>query len=167
MIKLSIIVFMTSLMGGYSGLVISDVIGEDVGKLEVSNAWARASPPASKMAAVYLTLSNSSLNRLKLLRVDTDRSKSAHMHKTQEIDGVSRMKKLERLSLDSGETKIFAPGGMHIMLGGVMKPLIEGDSFDLEITYTGDSPGIKEDDIQMRTVKIAVQVVSISQVNAP
>lgn len=50
------------------------------------------------------------------------------MHETETADGVSRMRPLERLTVASGQTVTFAPGGKHLMVYG-LDPAVDQTTF--------------------------------------
>ncbi|MDH5737791.1 MAG: copper chaperone PCu(A)C [Gammaproteobacteria bacterium] len=123
--------------------------------IKADNAWARATPPGSKMAAVYVRLVNPWQRTVSLLGFQTERAASAHLHETRLAEGMSRMQSVGRQVLQGGESLVLAPGGMHIMLMGLESSLIEGQVFSLQIrTDLGD-------------LQVPVHVKSMTHVPAP
>jgi periplasmic copper chaperone A len=103
------------------------------GELSVSGAWARTTPPGIPMGAAYLAIHN-----------DTTKSD----HRTEVVEGIARMREVSVLHLAPGERAEFAPGGMHVMLMGLEKPLVEGQTFELELLFEVAGP---------RKVKVVVR----------
>ncbi|MDH5737346.1 MAG: copper chaperone PCu(A)C [Gammaproteobacteria bacterium] len=128
---------------------------QNSGSLRVEDAWARASAPESESAAVYLSLVNDTNEPQIIRKFSTDIATAIHLHETRVIDGVSRMQMLEELVLEAGESIKLAPGGMHIMLMGLQKPLKQGEVFRLQI----------ETEREIR--EVTVTVVSINQISGP
>jgi copper(I)-binding protein len=108
--------------------------------ISISHAWARATPPDSSVAAVYLEMTARRADRL--LSVSTAAAASAEVHITQEQAGMSSMHHLEGLELPQGATQRFAPGGTHLMLMGLQQPLRDGEKFavTLHFEHAGDVP---------------------------
>ena len=62
------------------------------------------------------------------------------MHRTEVLDGIARMREVAVLHVDAGQTLEFKPGGMHVMLIGLKKPLVEGTSYELELLFEVAGP---------------------------
>ena len=50
-------------------------------------------------------------------------------------DGVMKMKPLDYVMIPSGGTVTMKPGGHHVMLTGLRRPLVEGESFPLTLVF--------------------------------
>ena len=55
------------------------------------------------------------------------------IHETSASDGVSTMKRLERVVVAPGGNVDLKPGAAHIMLIGLSKPLVEGAAIALTL----------------------------------
>jgi hypothetical protein len=66
-------------------------------------------------------------------------------------DGVMKMRPLKDLTVAPGETLQLAPGGSHVMLMGLAKPLEEGSSFPLTLDFG-----------EAGTVELWVEVLSVA-----
>ncbi len=122
----------------WSALVLS-------AEVEVNQAWVRLMPPGSHMTAAYLAIENHSDNALTLQSVSSIAAKDCSIHQTVNEDGVSRMHQLEGIKLPSNETVVMQPGGIHIMLMGISRPLIKGDKFPMKLKFSDGT----EQDIQL------------------
>lgn len=108
------------------------------GKVAVQNAWARATFALAKTGAVYLSIDNQSKNDLKLLSVsvDTAVASEAQLHETLMQEEMMMMREAEDgFEIPSGESLEFLPGGKHIMLMGLEKPLETGEQFILSLIF--------------------------------
>ena len=101
------------------------------GELTVTGAWARSTPPGAGMGAIYLTIDNDSTKSDRLLKLRTSVASATQVHRTEELDGVVRMREVAVLHVAAGERIEFKPGGHHVMLMGLQKPLVEGQVFEL------------------------------------
>ena len=110
------------------------------GELTVTSAWARATPPGAGMGAIYLRIENGSTKSDRLLKLKTPVAASAGVHRTEIIEGIARMREVAVLHVAPGEKVEFAPGGLHVMLMGLKKPLVAGKTFELELVFEVAGP---------------------------
>lgn len=99
--------------------------------VQVQDAWTRATQ-AGRPAAVYLAVIG---GPDRLLGVATDVAGRAELYETVLEDGVARMRPVAGVLVSPGVRTRMAPGGMHIMLLDLKKPLKEGDSLALTLTF--------------------------------
>lgn len=114
-----------------------------VDSLTVSRAWTRPTPATSNIAAVYFTI-ESPVND-ELISVSTPIAEEAMVHSTSGDDGSSGASHHDSggqitmhgstLNVSPGKAATLSPGGMHIMLDGLRKPLREGDVFELQLKF--------------------------------
>jgi copper(I)-binding protein len=106
-----------------------------LGRLTISQPWARATPPGAKAGAAYLIIKNESGQDDRLTAVVTPAAKKAELH-THVMDGnVMKMRPVKDVDVKAGGTTQFAPGGFHVMLLGLNEPLKEGKRFPLTLTF--------------------------------
>jgi periplasmic copper chaperone A len=114
-------------------LVIAGPALAQTGELEVSNAWARATPAKAESGVAYLTIQSPTPDRL--VSVSSPMAKKAELH-TMEMSGmVMKMRPLASLDIPAGQPVTLKPGGDHVMLTGLNSPLREGQSFPLTLTF--------------------------------
>ena len=114
-------------------LLIAGAAAAESGGLEVSDAWARATPGNAETGAAYLTLKAANADRLTAL--STPVADTAELHQMTMDDGVMRMRPLAGLDLPAGATLVLKPGGVHIMLAGLRQRLQAGQSFPLTLLF--------------------------------
>lgn len=131
--------------------------GADSAGISIENPWARATPPGSKSAAIYLTIKNTSEIGVTVAGIATEVAHMAHIHQTRAQDGMMRMDSITTFSLKPGESRMFEPGGLHIMLMGLNQALVEGMTFNIEISFDQD----------ISPITVPVRVGSIAQVSSP
>jgi len=114
-------------------LAIASAASAQTAQLEVSNAWARATPAKAENGVAYLTIRSPTPDRL--LSVSSPVAKKAELH-TMEMTGmVMKMRPLAGLDVPAGQPVTLKPSGDHIMLMGLNGPLREGQSFPLTLTF--------------------------------
>lgn len=107
--------------------------------IQVADAWARATPPNGQSAAVYLTVTDRGAAD-RITGVSTPVAGMAMMHESSVQGGVSKMRPLADLPLPSQSQVVFRPGGLHIMLEQLARPLKAGDEFPLTLTFAAAPP---------------------------
>lgn len=105
---------------------------------DVTDAFARAAP-AGGVSAAYMTLANGTAAADTLVAAQTDAAGRVEIHQTGDVgDGLSGMTPVEGgLPVPAGETVTLAPGGYHVMLLDLQRDLVEGDSLDVTLEFTG------------------------------
>jgi copper(I)-binding protein len=116
-----------------ASLVVASAALAQTTQLEVSNAWARATPGKAENGAAYLTIQSPTADRL--LSLSSPVAKKAELH-TMSMEGmVMKMRPLADLDIPAGQPVTLKPGGQHVMLLGLDAPLREGQSFPLTLTF--------------------------------
>jgi copper(I)-binding protein len=110
------------------------------GELSVTGAWSRSTPPGAKVGVVYFTLKNDTKKSDRLLKLSTPVAAGVEVHRTEVLDGIARMREVAVLHVDAGQTLEFGPGGLHVMLTGVRRPLAAGTTFELEMLFEVAGP---------------------------
>lgn len=72
--------------------------------------------PGVSMGAAYLTLTNNSDQEISITRVASPELSSVEMHESILKDGVSRMARLQRVTIAPRQSVVFEPGAKHLML---------------------------------------------------
>jgi copper(I)-binding protein len=103
-------------------------------EIEVTKAWARATPPGASVGAVYLTIANRGGTADRLVSVASPAAQSAMLHQTTEDGGVSTMREAEG-SISPQSTLDMRPGGAHIMLMGLTGPLKAGETVEVTLQF--------------------------------
>jgi periplasmic copper chaperone A len=120
------------LVAGAQGVLADET---RVGDLVVKQAWARATIGLGKTGAMYLTVTNRGDKADRLIAVTTPIARRAGLH-THIVDGdVIKMRPVEAVEIAAGQSATFKPGGDHIMMMGLKRPLKKGGSFPLTLTF--------------------------------
>ena len=108
--------------------------------LLIENAWTRANADVGGSAEVYFTLRNTSNRVIDLIGVRTDLASIETLHKMfVGSNGAPRMSAAPELRVAPGDAVILEPGGPHVMLIDLERPLVEGTTLSLLLTfYDGD-----------------------------
>ena len=102
-------------------------------RVAIMDAWARASAPGQTVGAAYMTFM--SADDSTFIRAETPVASSVEIHSMTMNDGVMKMRMLPELPLKAGIEEKLAPGGFHLMLFDLKKPLLVGEKLDLTLTF--------------------------------
>lgn len=97
-------------------------------------------PPGAKSGAVYLTLRNRGAADDRLIGATTPVASQAGLHAETMENGVMEMRPLASVDVAPGGTASLKPGGNHIMLLGLQRPLKQGDHIPLTLKFAHASP---------------------------
>lgn len=103
-------------------------------ELVVRDAWARATPPGTGVAAVYLTVEGGTKSDT-LRGATTDVATMTQIHSVTETDGVARMRETDGVQVPARGKVVLAPAGLHLMLMGLARPLVAGERFDVTLEF--------------------------------
>lgn len=104
--------------------------------LEITQAWSRATPASAPVGVGFLTLANKGGAVDRLLGGSSDVAARVEVHEMSMTDGVMKMREVAGgLEVKPGETRELKPGGYHLMLMGLKRPLKEGERFKVELNF--------------------------------
>ena len=99
----------------------------------VKDAWVRLPPPGADIAAAYLTLE--AKRPLTLSGAKSPAAEAVELHSMSMKNGVMEMRHLPALELEPGKPVTLEPGGLHLMLINLKKPLKVGDKVRLVLSF--------------------------------
>ena len=102
--------------------------------LGFDEAWIRPLPPGMKMTAGFGQLRNSGPVAIELTSFASPEFGDVSLHRTEIVDGMSRMREVTSLVISPGETVELAPGGYHLMLMLPAAPLVAGQTVAVDMT---------------------------------
>ncbi|MEP7161176.1 MAG: copper chaperone PCu(A)C [Dermatophilaceae bacterium] len=111
-----------------AGTSAASSLTSDAG-LEAGNAWARAVPDvaAMKMTGVFGNIKNTTDKDVRIVSATTDASTMTELHETVSVDGQKVMRKVDNgFTIAAGQTRDLEPGGDHIMVLQMTKPIPAG-----------------------------------------
>jgi copper(I)-binding protein len=127
--------------GAALAALLMAVAGSAAAEIKASDAWVRATPPGSKVAAAYLTLTNTGDEERRLLKIVSTVTDEVTLHRTSMTsEGVARMWPLAMLALAPGEILKLEPNGVHVMFNALKSPLVAGQKVPLTIKFDGGEP---------------------------
>jgi copper(I)-binding protein len=107
-----------------------------VGAVRVMHPWARAGAGHGKTGAAFMTIANTGGDNDKLVSASTSVANKAEVHQTKMEDGVMKMRMLMGgLTIPAGGKVELKPMGLHVMMMGLTKKLVEGETLTLTLTF--------------------------------
>jgi len=100
-------------------------------EVTVKDAWVRGTVPAQSVTGAFMTLTSST--DAKLVGVKTPIAMQAEIHESTMKDNVSQMHAVESVALPAGKAVQLKPGGYHMMLMGLAKPVSKGQKVPLTL----------------------------------
>ena len=102
--------------------------------VSVKDAWVRLPPPGAEIGVAYLTLEPK--QRMVLTSAKSTAAESVELHNMTMNKGVMQMRQLLQLPLEAGKPVKLEPGGLHLMLINLKKPLKIGDKVPLDLNFS-------------------------------
>lgn len=107
-------------------------------RAEARDAWVRPADSGA-MSAAYFVLHAGS-DSLELVSASSPVARAAEVHESMQHEGMMHMQPRPSLTVAAGDSLVFAPGGLHVMLIDLLRSLAEGDTVQLTLrTAGGDS----------------------------
>lgn len=119
----------------FRGAVAMGHAGPQHSGLGVTGAWARATPPGTTVGAAYFAVTNHDDTPDTLLGATTPAAARVELHRTEVRDGLSMMRPAGEMQIAPGQTLRVAPGGLHVMLNGLVQPLVAGTRVPLTLRF--------------------------------
>jgi copper(I)-binding protein len=115
--------------------------------ITVSGQWARTSPDATDMGAAYLTINSDTDDSLVSAMVDSSVAAMAEIHEMVPVESemstespmdssAMTMQEVDQIDIVAGTPLELKPGGYHVMLMKLVKPLLTGETFKVTLTFT-------------------------------
>lgn len=104
-------------------------------QVTVEQAWARATVAQQKVSGAFLRVKSAQDGRL--VEVHSSVAGSVQMHEMAMTGDIMKMREVDAVSLPAGQWVEFKPGGYHLMLMGLKKPIVAGDKIPLTLVVEG------------------------------
>jgi len=112
--------------------------------LKITDATVRLLPPSVPNTSAYFKIQNTTDQNMVLVSANTEIAQKAELHAHVMQNGMMSMKQQNEVVVPAGETISFQPGGLHVMIFGLKKPLQEGQIVSITLV-TKDQKNILVD----------------------
>ncbi len=121
-------------------------------QVTVDQAWARATVAQQKVGGAFLRVKSAQAARL--VEVRTPAAGRVEMHEMAMSGDTMRMRELSSIELPAGQWVELKPGGYHLMLMDLKRPLQAGESLPLTLVVEGK-------DKKRQTIEAKVEVQAL------
>jgi periplasmic copper chaperone A len=104
-------------------------------EVTVSDAWVRGTVAAQKATGAFMKLKSS--DNARLVGAASPAASIVEVHEMAMKDNVMTMRAVDAIELPAGKTVELKPGGYHVMLIDLVKPLVAGDKVPVQLTVVG------------------------------
>jgi copper(I)-binding protein len=122
-------------------------------QVTVTDAWVRGTVTGQMATGAFMQLKSPADTAL--VAAASPVAKIVEVHEMKMEGGMMKMNAVDRLALPAGKTVDLKPGGYHVMLMDLVKPLKDGDTVPLQLTFE-DKAGKKQ------TLEVKAQVKSLT-----
>ena len=119
----------------------------------VKAPWVRATVAQQNATGAFMSIS--SAKGARLVEVRSAAAKSVELHEMKMQGDVMRMRPVDAIDLPAGKPVELKPGGYHVMLVDLARPLKEGDSVTLTLVVEGA-------DRQRETIEVTAAVRALN-----
>ncbi|MCC7111346.1 MAG: copper chaperone PCu(A)C [Deltaproteobacteria bacterium] len=125
-------------------LLLSLVLGASAAnaappELVVSEPWVRMVPQNAATTALFFKLKNGSASDVRLVGAATPAARVAELHEHLHENGMMKMRKVPFIEVKARGEVSFQPGGLHVMLIGLVSPLKAGDKVTVTLQLADKS----------------------------
>ena len=104
-------------------------------QVTVTDAWVRSTVPAQKATGAFMKVKSET--DAKLVSASSPVAKVVEVHEMTMKDNVMQMRAVESIVLPAGKEVELKPGGYHVMLMELPKPVDKGASVPITLTFVG------------------------------
>lgn len=105
------------------------------GDLTIGHPWSRATVGTARPGVAYLSVTNAGKDSDRLLSAQSPVCARVELHETQRKDGMMSMAPIAAVEIPAGGKVALAPGGIHLMLVGLKRPLVEGERVPMTLVF--------------------------------
>jgi copper(I)-binding protein len=104
--------------------------------IDIQRPWLRPTPPGAPNGGGYMTIVNNGAAADRLLGGSTPVAARIEVHEMSMDGSIMRMRKLDAgLALPPGKAVELKPGGLHIMVMGLKRPLKAGERVSVTLRF--------------------------------
>lgn len=108
-------------------------------RILVEAPYVRLMPPSQPNTGAFMVLENRDDKDHKLVKAESPAAKVVELHEHVHDGGMMKMRPVKDIDIKARSKTALAPGGLHVMLIGLVKPLTEGETVSLTLTFEDGS----------------------------
>ena len=102
-------------------------------QVSVEQPWSRATPPGAKIGVGFMQLKNAGAAAERVVGVNSPLAGRVEMHVTTREGDVMKMRQVESFEIPARGSFELKPGGTHLMLMDLRRPLKQGEKVPLTL----------------------------------
>jgi periplasmic copper chaperone A len=102
--------------------------------ITIAHPWARATPGGVNVGGAYLEIKAAPGKGDRLIAARSPVAGTVEIHSHAIENGIARMRRIEAIAVKGGSSVVLKPGGYHVMLIDLKRPLKEGDAFKMTLS---------------------------------
>jgi copper(I)-binding protein len=134
-------------------LAAAGMAGAAHAQVEVKGAWVRGMVEHQQATGAFMSITSKAPARL--VAAQSPAAPVVELHQTTMEGGVMRMRPVEAIELPAGKPVELKPGGYHVMLMQVPRPLKEGETVPVTLT-------VETKDGKRQTVEVKAPVKALT-----
>jgi copper(I)-binding protein len=103
--------------------------------LTIDHPYARATPPGARVGGAYMIVQNAGAKSDRLVRVTSPVAGAVELHTATVEGNLMKMRETSSLEVPAGGRLTLQPGGYHMMLVDLKRPLAVGDKVPMTLTF--------------------------------
>ena len=128
------------IMASIGAFVVTAADAGDLSKdIFISKAWVQAMPPSQTTTAAYMSITNNSSQEAVLVSASSDIAGVTEIHQMSQMNGMMKMAMISNLHILAQGKVELSPGGFHIMLINLKKPVNKGDIVPITLHFQDGS----------------------------
>ncbi|ASM38842.1 MAG: copper chaperone PCu(A)C [Campylobacter sputorum] len=120
-------IFLSTIVSGMMFVYAADI--------DVSNAYAKATPPNAKNSGAFMLIKNNTDKDIALVSATNSLSDVTELHTHIEENGMKKMIQVPKIDIKANSTTELKPGGLHVMFIGIKKPMVVGENVKMTLTF--------------------------------
>ena len=106
-----------------------------VGKVDISNAYTRATAPGQQVAAGYMKIDNTGGAADQLIGVSSPAAGEVQLHEMSMEGNVMKMRQIKDISVPAGGIVELKPGGFHLMFVSLKGAFTAGETIPVKLKF--------------------------------
>lgn len=107
--------------------------------LTVTGAYVRAPAPSAPSTGAFMAIRNNGTSDRHVVKAHSAAARVVELHTHLNEGGVLKMRPVADIAVKAGGETILKPGGLHVMLIGLVRPLAEGDVVPITLDFDNGS----------------------------
>lgn len=107
--------------------------------LTVTDAYVRAPAPNAPSTGAFMAIRNSGTAERRVVKAQSAAARVVELHTHRNEGGVMKMRPVADIAVAAGGETILKPGGLHVMLIDLQRPLKEGDVVPITLSLDDGS----------------------------